>query len=316
MSEQMDRQAALDELFNDAPEKKAREKELAKLEKKRKKAEKKAAKKKTDMDIDMDTAAKMDEGAEAEREDTTAGLTGAESTEEESAESEGSREASSIVETETASDANYDNLADEQEAEPDKKTARKQKREERKKRKQEKEVNIIKDLISLCFYLLCVIALCWGILTYVGQRTEVSGESMNDTLNSGDSLWIDKWTYHFHDPERYDIVVFPYGDDGETYYIKRIIGLPGETVYIDEDGVIYIDDEPLTTDVYGKDVIDATKRGIAAEPVLLGEDEYFVLGDNRNNSRDSRVSDVGKIHRDEFIGKAVFRFTGGFEKIE
>ena len=189
---------------------------------------------------------------------------------------------------------------------------RKKKKKDKKKKKQEKEeINIVKDLISLALYILAIVAVCWLILTYVGQRTEVSGDSMNDTLHNGDSLWIDKLSYHFKDPERFDIVVFPYEEEDDTYYIKRIIGLPGETVYIDEDGVIYINDEPLEED-YGKEVIEENHRGLAAEPVTLGADEYFVMGDNRNNSRDSRLSDVGNIHKNKFVGKAVFRFTGGF----
>ena len=110
--------------------------------------------------------------------------------------------------------------------------------------------------------------------------------------------------------------MFPYGDDEDTFYIKRIIGMPGETVYIDEEGTIYINDEPLEGDKYGREVIAEDKRGIASEEITLGEDEYFVLGDNRNNSRDSRVSDVGNIHKKDIIGRAVFRFTGGFGKIE
>lgn len=193
------------------------------------------------------------------------------------------------------------------------KKAKKAAKKEKKKKKNE-EVNIVKDLLNLLVYILVVILICWAVLTYVGQRTEVSGDSMNDTLNDGDSLWIDKLTYRFDDPERYDIIVFPYSDD--TYYIKRIIGLPGETVYIDEGGVIYINDEPLDDDIYGKEVIDSTKRGVASEPVTLGDDEYFVMGDNRNNSRDSRIADVGNIKLDQIEGRAVFRFSGGFGKIE
>lgn len=197
-----------------------------------------------------------------------------------------------------------------------KKQLRKEKKEAKKKEKAEKEVNIVKDLIFLCIYIIIVIGICWAVLTFVGQRTEVSGESMSNTLHSGDTLWIDKLEYEFGSPKRFDVVVFPYGDDDETFFIKRIIGLPGETVYIDEDGVIYINDEPLEGDVYGREAIASDKRGVAAEEIALGDDEYFVLGDNRNNSRDSRVEDVGNIHKKDIIGRAVFRFTGGFGKIE
>lgn len=273
MNEQNDRQAALDEIFNDDPAKKAREKELAKLEKKIQKAEQKRGQNNS---IPEDLSAQTDVSS-VDRPDTT--------------------------------------------EIPDKKALKKQKKAEKKvakKAKQKKEeINIVKDLISLCIYILCIVGLCWLVLTYIGQRTEVSGDSMNNTLQSGDSLWIDKLSYHFESPKRFDIVVFPYDDsDEETFYIKRIIGLPGETLYIAEDGTIYINDEPLTSDIYGKDRIDETKRGVAAEPIVLGPDEYFVMGDNRNNSRDSRVADVGNIHKDEFIGKAVFRFSKEFGKLE
>lgn len=210
--------------------------------------------------------------------------------------------------------------ADMVDGEPDeralKKKARAERKAARKAAKAEKEINIVRDLILLCLYISLVVALCWVLLTFVGQRTEVSGESMSNTLHSGDTLWIDKLAYEIGDPERYDVVVFPYEDEADTYYIKRVIGLPGETVYIDEAGNIYINDELLDTDVYGREKIASDKRGVAEEPVTLGEDEYFVLGDNRNNSRDSRISEVGNISRSELIGKAVFRFTGGFGKIE
>ena len=143
-----------------------------------------------------------------------------------------------------------------------KQTQEREERGKKKKEKAEKEVNIVKDLIFLCIYIIIVIGICWAVLTFVGQRTEVSGESMSNTLHSGDTLWIDKLEYEFGSPKRFDVVVFPYGDDDETFFIKRIIGLPGETVYIDEDGVIYINDEPLEGDVYGREAIASDKRGV------------------------------------------------------
>ena len=116
----------------------------------------------------------------------------------------------------------------------------------------------------------------------------------------------DKITYRFRDPERFDIIVFPFQYKENTFYIKRIIGLPGETVQIDEKGNIYINGEILT-ESYGREVIKPENVGIAAEPITLGEDEYFVLGDNRNNSIDSRTEIVGNVHRDEIIGRAWLR---------
>ena len=162
----------------------------------------------------------------------------------------------------------------------------------------------LREILSTSLYLLVVLALTFLVVTYVGQRTKVIGSSMEPMLSDGDNLIVDKITYRFGDPQRFDIIVFPFRYAEKTYYIKRIIGLPGETVFIDEAGTIYINGEALK-EHYGKEVI--TDPGRAYEPVTLGEDEYFVMGDNRNNSSDSRDPVVGNIHRDEFIGKAWMR---------
>ena len=181
---------------------------------------------------------------------------------------------------------------------------------------QEEEVNIVKELLGMVVYVAFVILVVWFIITFVGQRTEVSGSSMYDTLEDGDNLWINKLAYRFHDPERFDIVVFPY-QDSSVYYIKRIIGLPGETVRFEEDGTIYINDEPLEEN-YGYETISPSMIGRAGEDIVLGEDEYFVMGDNRNDSKDSRFEEVGNIHRDELEGKATFRIwpLSKFGKVE
>ena len=110
-------------------------------------------------------------------------------------------------------------------------------------------------------------------------------------------------SYRFRDPERYDIIVFPYQHAENTYYIKRIIGLPGETVQV-IDGYMYINGKKLD-EHYGAEVME--DPGIAAEPIKLGDDEYFVLGDNRNHSSDSRVASVGVLTRDMLIGRAWVR---------
>ena len=169
-------------------------------------------------------------------------------------------------------------------------------------------VKAIKSTISMILYFAGVILLTWFVITFIGQRTLVSGDSMETTLSDGDNLIVDKISYRFKEPERFDIIVFPFHYDysKETYYIKRIIGLPGETVQIDEDGTIYINGKALK-ESYGNRVIEADRRGVAAESVTLGDDEYFVLGDNRNNSSDSRMEMVGNMKRTEIIGRAWVR---------
>lgn len=165
---------------------------------------------------------------------------------------------------------------------------------------------IMRELLNTAIYLLCVLGAVWLVITFVGQRTEVEGASMENTLHNGDNLIVDKLSYRFHDPERFDIIVFPFQFQDNTYYIKRIIGLPGETVQIMDDGSIYINGEKLEEN-YGMEVIKPETIGRAAEPIELGDDEYFVMGDNRNNSSDSRTNMVGNITRENIIGKAWLR---------
>lgn len=162
----------------------------------------------------------------------------------------------------------------------------------------------LKEILGTSLYLLGVLVVTFLVVTYVGQRTKVIGSSMEPTLSDGDNLIVDKISYRFQDPQRFDIIVFPFQYMDHTYYIKRIIALPGETVYIDDNGTIYINGSVLD-EPYGKEVI--ADPGRAYEPITLGEDEYFVMGDNRNNSSDSRDPVVGNVHRSDFIGKAWMR---------
>ena len=163
---------------------------------------------------------------------------------------------------------------------------------------------ILREILNTSLYLLGVLCLVYLVIHFVGQRTQVQGSSMEPALSEEDNLIVEKLSYRFHDPERFDIIVFPFLQQEETFYIKRIIGLPGETVQIDEEGNIYVNDE-LLDEGYGKEVI--ADPGRAIEPVELGEDEYFVLGDNRNNSVDGREPSVGNIRRENIIGRAWLR---------
>ncbi|MCI5958462.1 MAG: signal peptidase I [Lachnospiraceae bacterium] len=164
--------------------------------------------------------------------------------------------------------------------------------------------HFLKSILNFSIYILVVLVLTLLVVRYVGQRTVVMGHSMEPTLSDQDNLLVDKLSYRLHDPKRFDVVVFPYQYADKTYFIKRIIGLPGETVRIDDTGSIYINDE-LLMEAYGKEVIE--DPGLARDGITLGADEYFVLGDNRNDSSDSRFVSVGNIKGSQIIGKAFLR---------
>lgn len=161
-------------------------------------------------------------------------------------------------------------------------------------------------LLDLLFYGILIFVCVYIIPNFVLQRTIVDGSSMEETLAHGDHLYVEKISYHFDLLDRFDIIVFyPYGREHEEYYVKRIIGLPGETVQIIEDK-IYIDGE-LLEENYGKEPIQDPGRAI--QPIALGSDEYFVMGDNRNISKDSRYEIVGNVSKKNIGGKAFFRVS-------
>lgn len=167
-------------------------------------------------------------------------------------------------------------------------------------RKQKIRGVLIEAIIYIAIIVLCVKV----VPRYVIQRTIVDGDSMQNTLINRENLLVEKVSYHFKDPERFDVIVFyPYGRDNEEYYIKRVIGLPGETVQI-IGSQIYIDGKVLEEN-YGKDPIDFA--GTVEEPQTLGEDEFFVLGDNREVSQDSRYEEVGFVKKKNIEGKAILR---------
>lgn len=182
-------------------------------------------------------------------------------------------------------------------------------------KKASKGKTILKEILLDSLYLLVVLILTLLIVTFVGQRTVVDGQSMEPTLHNQDNLIVDKITYRFSDPKRFDIIVFPFEYEKNTFYIKRIIGLPGEKVRIDEFGKIYINGE-LLQENYGAEII--LDPGVAYMELSLNDNQYFVLGDNRNHSSDSRNPAVGLIERNSIVGRAwlrIFPFSSwGFVK--
>lgn len=154
------------------------------------------------------------------------------------------------------------------------------------------------------FTLIAMIAI-FILLSFVAQRTRVNGNSMYPSLEDGQSVIVNKLSYRFSDIERFDVVIFPHYNEEynkEINYIKRVIGMPGELISI-KDGLIYIDGEVLTESYGYFSEGDTSYSGIADEEIYIGEDEYFVLGDNRNASDDSRA--FGCISKEDIIGEAL-----------
>lgn len=175
--------------------------------------------------------------------------------------------------------------------------------------KESKKPVVMKILIDVFIWvaqIAAVIFLAYFIIYYALEKTNVIGISMEGTLSNHDPIIIDKFSYRVSDPKRFDVIVFKQSGREHSYYnIKRIIGLPGETLQFKE-GNILINGEIV------EDVVNAepmANYGLATEPIILEENEYFVLGDNRNNSEDSRFASIGTITREEIIGKAFLRLS-------
>ena len=157
------------------------------------------------------------------------------------------------------------------------------------------------------YLVLIAIALSVALLVthFIAIRSVVEGGSMNPTLTDRDNVLVSRITYMVSDPKRFDIVVFELKSEPGTYYIKRVIGLPGETISI-RNGKVLINGQVLEDDIYGN--AEITRPGRAVREVTLGEGEYFVMGDNRNNSQDSRYEDPGNVQRKQLVGKVILRF--------
>lgn len=174
--------------------------------------------------------------------------------------------------------------------------------------RQKRKVNVplLKEVAVWAGEILIVMLMAVTLVYFAGMRTSVVGQSMAETLNSGDEILVNRFTYLLSDPKQNDIVVFlPNGNEKSHYYVKRVIAVPGDTVLI-ENGEVYVNGELFQEEV---DVSSIEDAGLAAEQITLEKDEYFVLGDNRNNSEDSRYANIGNIKKEYIIGKAWFRIT-------
>ncbi len=163
---------------------------------------------------------------------------------------------------------------------------------------------VLREILIWGLQIAAVVFLAYFIVYYALEKTTMVGVSMETTLKDGDEIIINKLNYRILDPKRNDVIVFKQSGKEHSYYdIKRIIGLPGEKLQI-KDGMIYINGEEIE-EIVNADAMN--NYGLADEEITLEENEYFVLGDNRNNSEDSRFASVGTIRREEIIGKASIR---------
>lgn len=178
----------------------------------------------------------------------------------------------------------------------------------RKKRKN--NMKIVKEVLVWMFEIALAVLLAFTFVYFVGLRTSAVGQSMAETIYNGDNVLVNRFVYVVSDPKPNDIIVFrPNGNEKSHLYIKRVIAVPGDEVQIIK-GVVYVNGEVFSEAV---DVASIEEAGIANEPIVLGDDEYFVLGDNRNNSEDSRFANIGNVKKEHIIGKVWFRIASWSE---
>ncbi len=179
-------------------------------------------------------------------------------------------------------------------------------------KKKKLNTKVIKDIAETLVGSIVVIFLAFVIVFSIGMRTSVIGDSMEPSLYNAQEILMNRIIYKISTPKRGDVIVFlPNGNQNSHYYVKRVVGLPGETVQI-RNGSVYIDGALLEEDESLDKMIDA---GIAQNGIVLASDEFFVLGDNRNSSEDSRSGNIGAVKRNTIIGKAWYHMASGDESM-
>ena len=173
-----------------------------------------------------------------------------------------------------------------------------------KRKEKEESVSTARELFQWVAAIVAAVLIALAIDNFVIVNAQIPSGSMENTIMTGDRVIGNRFAYSFSDPQRFDIIIFRYPDDESQLFIKRIIGLPGETVQI-KNGSVYINGELLKAE---NGLAEATIAGAAEYPVELGDDEYFLLGDNRESSEDSRFSGIGNIKRENLIGRVWLRF--------
>ena len=171
------------------------------------------------------------------------------------------------------------------------------------KKKRRINYDLLREVIIWTFQIAIVCLIAFVCVWYFGLRVSMIGDSMNPELHNGDITLVNRIVYSMSTPKRGDIIAFkPNGNENSHYSIKRIVGLPGETVEI-RNGAIWVNGKKIKEKYKATEIEDV---GVLEEPMTLGKSEYFVLGDDRQNSEDSRMADVGNVKRSEIEGKVWF----------
>jgi signal peptidase I len=171
------------------------------------------------------------------------------------------------------------------------------------RRKKEVDISLLRQIAGWVAEIIIVAAIAVVLVYFVGLRTSMVGQSMSPTLDAGDEVLVNRFIYKLSDPKPNDLVVFyPNGNQKSHCYIKRVIGVPGDTVQI-KNGTVYVNGEPFEEKIETEYIENAE---LASEEITLQSGEFFVLGDNRNNSEDSRYANIGMVTTDYMVGKAWF----------
>ena len=173
----------------------------------------------------------------------------------------------------------------------------------KKGKKEEKKKTLGQEIKEYLILIAVVVAIALFLTQVVFVNAVIPSGSMEKTIDTGDRIFGNRLAYIGSDPERYDIVIFKYPDDESKLFIKRIIGLPGETIEI-KDGIVYIDG---TEHAEANDYCYETPTG-SFGPYTVPEGCYFMMGDNRNNSHDSRYWENPYVAKDKILGKALLRY--------
>lgn len=172
---------------------------------------------------------------------------------------------------------------------------------------EKKKKSFFREVIEFVIPIILAVAIALVLKNYVIANAKVPTGSMLNTIQEGDRIIASRLAYLNDDPERYDIIIFKYPDDESQYFVKRVIGLPGETVNI-VNGIVYVTKTDGTTiqldDSFVTNCVPVGNFG----PYVVPKDSYFMLGDNRNNSEDSRYWENKYVKKDKIIGKVLFRY--------